>query len=336
MEGANGLYRIVFPMMAMEARGHEVVAVEQEYRKPLAIESLAGCDLVHLHRPVMLDDEGAAVARIREAGALVGFDEDDDIGAFPRELTQHPALAEMGAEWMPRATRNFEQLLAHAPRVDLLTTPNASLAAQFEALGADNVHVIENYLPGEYLRVEPRGHDGLVVGWHAGREHVLDADALGLRPTLVRMLDEHPDVHVVTINLDLAIEHERYHHEPVTSMDRLTARLADFDIGIVPLADIPFNRGRSNVKAREYAAAGVPWLASPVGPYEQLGRDQGGRLVEDDEWLAALDELVRSRRERRKLAKNAKAWAKRETIWRMADVWEQVFLDTIEDVRAAA
>jgi glycosyltransferase involved in cell wall biosynthesis len=173
-----------------------------------------------------------------------------------------------------------------------------------------------------------------VIGWHAGREHLIDAEALGVVPMLERVLDAHPDVRVETVNIDLKMEHERYRCDEALPLDDLTQRLADFDIGIVPLADIPFNRGRSNVKAREYAAAGVPWLASPVGPYEGLGQEEGGRLVEDDGWFEALDELIRSRRERSKQAKRARNWAKRETMWNMADVWERVFLDAIADARS--
>ena len=66
----------------------------------------------------------------------------------------------------------------------------------------------------------------------------------------------------------------------------------------MPLTNIPFSLGRSNVKAREYAAAGVPWLASPVGSYVDLGGDQGGWLVEDDKWFEAMDALIRAGRER--------------------------------------
>jgi glycosyltransferase involved in cell wall biosynthesis len=102
------------------------------------------------------------------------------------------------------------------------------------------------------------------------------------------------------------------------------------------LTDTLFNRGRSNVKAREYAAAGVPWLASPVGSYRELGKDQGGRLVADDAWFEALGELIRAPAERAKMRRRGLKWAKRETIWRMSGVWEQTFLDAIAASRTAA
>jgi hypothetical protein len=329
--GANGYYRLVLPLMAMRERGHDIVQVEQEYKRVIDIASLADCDFVHIHRPALLYDDGEVVTRLLERGIVVGFDEDDNVVDMPlglEEKTDQP--------WAPRARRNFELLLEHVARVDLVTTPSDHLADRFEAAGARNVHVVDNYLPGAFNRVAPQGHRGLVIGWHAGREHLLDAEQLRVADTLDRILDAHPDVHVVAVNIELGMAHERYHHEESLPIDQLTRRLADFDIGIVPLADIPFNQGRSNVKAREYAAAGVPWLASPVGSYRHLGDEEGGQLVEDDEWFDALDQLIRARRERSKRGKRAKAWAKRETIWEMAGVWERLFLDAIAARRAAA
>ncbi|HET6449195.1 MAG TPA: glycosyltransferase [Conexibacter sp.] len=330
-DGANGYYRLLLPLMAMRERGHEIVQVEQEYKRVIDIAPLAHCDFVHIHRPAILYDDGDVVTRLLDRGIAVGFDEDDNVVDMPLGLedrTDQP--------WAPRARRNFELLLDHVARVDLVTTPSDHLADRFEAAGARNVHVVDNYLPGAFNRVEPEGHDGLVIGWHAGREHLVDAEGLGLAATLERILDAHPDVRVETINIEIGMTHERYRREGVVPIDRLTRRLADFDIGIVPLADIPFNYGRSNVKAREYAAAGVPWLASPVGSYRHLGEAEGGQLVADDEWFDALDGLIRARRERAKRAKRAKAWAKRETIWEMAGVWEQLFLDAVATRRAAA
>lgn len=330
-EQVNAFYRLYLPMLTMIERGHEVVEVLQERGTPLPVERLLDCELVHIHRLLLTDDDDDCLARLREAGVAVGLDDDDDTQAAPPEL--EPFLAEGS---LVRAKRDFARLLARAPQTDLFTTPSDELADRFEQAGAANVEVIDNYLPGAFHRVQPHGHEGIVIGWHAANEHALDVEALGLREVLLDLLARHADLRVVTIGIDLALEHERYRREEFLPIAELTQRLADFDIGLVPLADTPFNRARSNVKAREYAAAGVPWLASPVGPYDALGREEGGVLVEDGDWHGALDELIRSRRERRKLAKQAKGWAERETIWNMAGVWEQAFRDTIAAVRAAA
>ncbi|MGN6189968.1 MAG: hypothetical protein ACTHOE_13830 [Conexibacter sp.] len=323
-EQVNAFYRAYLPMLALHERGHEVVEVLQERGTPLPVERFAGCELVHIHRLLLTDDDEDCVERLRDAGVTICFDDDDDTAAAPPELERFVAPGSL-----PRAKRDFERVLARIPAVDLVTTPSDDLADRFEAAGAARVEVIDNYLPGAFNRVRPQGHDGLVIGWHAASEHALDVDALGLRAVLRGLLDAHPEVQVVTIGVDLALDHPRCRREDFLPIGELTQRLADFDVGLVPLADTPFNRGRSNVKAREYAAAGVPWLASPVGAYAHLGEQEGGGLVEDGEWFEAIERLIRGRRERAKQAKRAKQWAQRETIGAMAHLWERAFHEVL-------
>ncbi|HMJ02338.1 MAG TPA: hypothetical protein VK506_05315, partial [Conexibacter sp.] len=108
----------------------------------------------------------------------------------------------------------------------------------------------------------------------------------------------------------------------VVQYQQLARYVAAFDVGIAPIADIPFNRAKSNVKVKEYAAMGVPWLASPIGPYADLGEKQGGRLVPDDRWFEELEHLVSDARARKRLAKRGIKWANGQRLRRNLGVWE--------------
>jgi glycosyltransferase involved in cell wall biosynthesis len=163
-----------------------------------------------------------------------------------------------------------------------------------------------------------------VIGWIANAEHRADIDRIRIADALKRLTAAHEHVRVECIGVNLALP-EHYRHDPSVPFPDLPARIGGWDLGIAPLADISWNRARSDIKLKEYAASGVPWLASPVGPYSRYGRDQGGLLVPDDGWFEALDRLVTHPRELRRLARKAKAWAKRQTIDAVADRWERVF-----------
>ncbi len=66
--------------------------------------------------------------------------------------------------------------------------------------------------------------------------------------------------------------------------------LSSFDIGIMPLVDEPFERGKCGYKLIQYMACGIPVVASPVGVNNQIV-DHGvnGFLVDSpEEWLSAL------------------------------------------------
>ena len=100
------------------------------------------------------------------------------------------------------------------------------------------------------------------------------------------------------------------------AFDQLPQAIAGFDVAIAPLIDKPGNDTRSDIKLKEYAIAGVPWLASPYGPYVDYGEEQGGWLVEDDQWSDALNALISDGKTRKKLAKRGQKWAKDQTLER--------------------
>jgi glycosyltransferase involved in cell wall biosynthesis len=177
-----------------------------------------------------------------------------------------------------------------------------------------------------------RRHDGIVIGWVGGIDHAADVARIGVANALSRLIAEHDNVRVECIGVDLGLP-ERYRHDGFVPFPELPGRIGEFDIGIAPLADLPGNRARSDIKVKEYAASAVPWLASPVGPYLGFGEGEGGRLVPDDEWFEALDRLVTHGRERRRLARKAKRWAKGQTIDAVADRWERVFVEAAGDIR---
>lgn len=90
-------------------------------------------------------------------------------------------------------------------------------------------------------------------------------------------------------------------HEP-WSEGLETALLGRFDVGIMPLVDGPWERGKCGYKLIQYMAAGIPVVASPVGINTTLVRDgENGFLAsEPEQWATALarlasDPLLRAR-----------------------------------------
>lgn len=317
-DGTNSNYRAYQPMHALERRGHS--ATFNRRGQPQVSPAVFDADVVHIHRYIgreML----AVVEQLRARGIGVVWDNDDDITNVPRS---NPHYAKFGGARRPALVKNLNAMLG---AVDAVTTPSAHLAAQFRAAGAHDVRVIENYLPDSFPGAKVAKSDGVTVVWLAGLEHQVDYQRLQLQDTLVRLLDAHTDLRILSIGLGLGLRTDRYEHVKLVDFLGLPRALARGDIGIAPLVELPWNAARSNVKVKEYAAAGLPWLASDFGAYRGLGEAQGGRLVPDDGWHEALDELIRDARGRKKLAKRAAKWAKGETISKHVDAWEAVYRD---------
>jgi glycosyltransferase involved in cell wall biosynthesis len=313
-------YRAGAPAEAMQRRRHEVITAPSD-EGDADFELMRDCDVVLVYR--RYDDETRAVVRrLAAAGVGIVYDNDDDYLLVPEE---HPNFAEMAGL---AGQRRFAHTLELARIADVMTTTTQAVAERYRSSGVERVEVIPNYLRHGAIRAG-RPHEGLVVGWVAGLEHVADTRRIPIADALERLVAKHGEVRVECIGVDLGLSRS-YFHDAVLPFDVLPDRIAGFDIGIAPLADIPFNRARSDIKVKEYAASGVPWLGSPVGPYRGLGEGQGGRLVPDDGWFDALDRLVRKNRERRRLADAATRWARTQTIHAAAARWEQVLAEAGE------
>jgi hypothetical protein len=66
----------------------------------------------------------------------------------------------------------------------------------------------------------------------------------------------------------------RVHQVPWGGVDRLPSKLAQLDVGIIPRVSEPFHEGQSITSGLQYAAAGVPFIATGTMEYvalEKLG-----------------------------------------------------------------
>lgn len=315
-------YRACDPLRALEQRPrHSVVWPQTEDQGALDAGRVGGCDMVHVYRRA--DRETfVAMRELAAQGVPTTWDTDDDLSAVPEES---PTYRRTGGE---RGERKFRASLRIAKLATVVTVTTDTLADRYREAGVEHVVVIPNYLSE---RPRPRQqHEGVVVGWVAGVEHQADAVRLGIGETLQQLQARHPQVRIECIGVDLGLPRSDIpRFVPFAALPR---RMSGWDIGIAPLADLPFNRARSDIKIKEYAASGLAWLASPLAPYRHLGETQGGRLVPDDQWLDALDELVRDTPARDTLRRNALAWAETQFIDDALGAWEAVF----DEARARA
>ncbi|MBS1869472.1 MAG: hypothetical protein JSS99_07385 [Actinobacteria bacterium] len=311
------------PLRALERRGHQVLWPDQHDSQELLMSAVPAFDVFVIHHYF---DEWLHVPamRLREAGVAVIWDKDDDISANRRGSVAFRSYG--GRRGMRRAFARSAEL---ARASSLMTTPSEHLAQRYRDEGVEFVEVIENYLAPEQLKPQRQRHPGVVIGITAAREHQHDIAKLRIDKVLQRVLEAHDGVRVMSFGCALDLPPGRYANESHVPIEQLVAREQQFDIGLAPLVDSAFNRARSNVKLKEYAAAGAMWLASPIGPYVGMGEAQGGMLVDDHAWQQVLEELIVDYRRRVELMKRARAWAPSQSIEHAAGSWEAAFVGAL-------
>jgi glycosyltransferase involved in cell wall biosynthesis len=92
------------------------------------------------------------------------------------------------------------------------------------------------------------------------------------------------------------------------SLETEAMELAKSDIGLSPLADNNFTRGKCGFKILQYQAAGLPVVASPVGVNAELIRNgiNGYHAAAVTDWVEKLSALIKDKSLRTKMGLSAR------------------------------
>jgi len=190
--------------------------------------------------------------------------------------------------------KKIDTLMAGAA---LVTAGNEYLADRARSAGAPWVEIVPTAIDLERypLRAMPTVSTPrtrpLVVGWIGSPATVKYLGAV-IAP-LARLAESQPvRLHVIGASAP-PIPGVEIVSVPWTEESEVNA-ISNFDVGIMPLPDSPWERGKCGYKLIQYMACGIPVLASPVGVNAQLVRPgETGYLASNaDEWHEGLRQLA--------------------------------------------
>jgi hypothetical protein len=304
MEGCGHL-RLIWPAEILRARGHDVRIIPPADRDLWANLTPDGEHVESIRFPQDADvlvfqrvthrfmAEGIAwLARRRP----VVIDIDDDLAAIhpsnPAWAGYHPKFTTVKDD----GTRNPHHAWAHlnlaCQAATLVTVSTDALLTRYAPHGRGRV--VRNRFPAGYLDVSHPDSD--VIGWPASLHSHPDDPAV-CRQAISRVVREgarfrtfgSPEGTGRAFGLPGDAE------AAWVPFDQWARRVSDIGIGIVPLADTRFNRGKSWLKGLDLAALGVPFVASPRAEYRRLHRLGAGVLADKPaEWLRHLRRLLAS------------------------------------------
>ena len=239
------------------------------------IRRLSGYDLVFNQKCLM---NRFITRRILAHSRRVLFDYDDAIWTRPGK----PYGLFTG--WRVRS--RLKQWLRHA---DIVTPANEYLA-RYARQFTPNVQMIPMAIDMNQWQPQQKTADRVVIGWAGAPVNIANVERLG--PVLKKVLQRYPQARLAVYSgrkpqLDFAFDHHPF--EPGTEADFIKT----LDIGLLPLIDDDYIRGKSPIKAIQYIACGVPVVGNIHGAsHEILNRDNSLPVTTDADWEAALGQLI--------------------------------------------
>src|SRR5438876_6578230 len=135
--------------------------------------------------------------------------------------------------------------------------------------------------------------ESIRVGWIG--TPITAENLRGLIPVMKRLQSAHPKVVFRFIGAGNNFPRNGLRAEvPAWSQETESELLMGCDIGIMPLSDTEFTRGKCGLKLIQYMACGLPVVASPVGVNQKIVEEnRNGFLAADaGEWFEKLEALI--------------------------------------------
>jgi glycosyltransferase involved in cell wall biosynthesis len=278
----SAFYRCILPAVILN-KGAKVQA--HVSRQRVAREALAYDVIV-----IQIDSSPATyqfAKALQEMGKKIVFEIDD---AFDQLEPWHPCYELYRTR---EAQDNIRRTMALA---DCVTVTTKYLKERYADV-ARRIEVIPNFVPiGDWLKAEPHGLDEFRILWAGSPSHFGDLEVVaqalwkfmrGKAPAKAFFFGREPK----NIPEDLK---SRVSVTPFCPFADYPYKLAEFkaDVALAPLADVDFNRAKSNLKLLEYGACGYPIIASDVGPYQAQKEERNASRIlvrNEKEWEDALN-----------------------------------------------
>jgi glycosyltransferase involved in cell wall biosynthesis len=271
-------------------------------RRRSVVESARRHDVVVLYREAALIGPPLYEWLIARTRVPIVFDFDDAIWTAPRRTA-------VSANDAFRALKFSGKTAKICELATVVTVGNQYLAA-WARTHNERVHVVPTSIDLAAYPVQPAlaASEPFTVVWSgtfSTLAHLETARAAleGLarrRPVRLHVICDRP--------FEPPIAGVETHFIPWKAADEARA-IGTAHVGIMPMPDDEFARGKCGCKALQYMAAGRPAVVSPVGVNTDIVRHRENGLLarSTEEWIDALDELASSEALRDRIAAAGRA-----------------------------
>jgi len=196
---------------------------------------------------------------------------------------------------------------------DLVIVGNEYLAGYARKFNS-NVHIIPSTIDFDrYTSVTKKENDRICIGWTGSFSTIKHFETIIDALKVLKKKYEDKiyfkvigDAHFENKALEIA-------GEPWNSATEV-ADLAELDIGVMPLPDNEWTKGKCAMKGLQYMALAIPTVMSPVGVNADIIRDGKNGLLASthEEWITKLSLLIEDVALRKQIGEEGKVTVKKE------------------------
>lgn len=238
------------------------------------------------------------------------------------------AIKEDNPIWLKLTDENIYHMQCMIRDADFVSTTTERLAhvvRERREAPPETVLVIPNYISDEYKH-EPFDNNGqIMIGYFGGSSHYNDVHESGVIEAIEKIMHEHKNVRFTTVGMvvDKYVPKARYTYNKGAQGEKWLTEVfptLDFDISIAPIDNSRFSQCKSNIKWQESTRMGAAFVASNVGPYQDLYNGVQAMLVDNtmESWYKALKKLVTKPKLRQALVEQSQTDLK---LWRLELNW---------------
>lgn len=185
-------------------------------------------------------------------------------------------------------------------RANTVIVGNDYLALKAKEAGAKRTVIIPTVVDTDKYRINDRKKsEKVVIGWIGSPTTLKYVKEIS--PVLLQISSQSSTtIHLVGGKSGINVEDEKIIE---WSEDSEIKSIQDFDIGIMPLAESEWEKGKCGYKLIQYMACGVPVIGSPVGANNQIIQHgvNGYKVSSAEEWKVAFEKLINSSELRTKM-----------------------------------
>ncbi|MBD2292370.1 glycosyltransferase family 4 protein [Anabaena sphaerica FACHB-251] len=188
--------------------------------------------------------------------------------------------------------------------------------ADFAQKYQSNIYIIPtpietNYYVPKKIDIETKSNT-ITIGWMGSWVNLKHLNLV--ISSLIHLQNKFPHIHlkIVTNIHELPPNLKDIAKLKQWSVEDELKDLQSFDIGLMPLEDNAFSRGKCSFKLLQYMAVGIPVIASPVGMNKQVVQDNGFLCETEEEWLESLLILCENKELRQTMGKRSREIAEKD------------------------